>query len=271
MRLFRIVLELGNYINTFSLNKGVKIYYNIKARKSRKISISLNNITHPFNIRSQTSDIYIFPQIFLEREYDFPLGFEPKVIIDAGANIGLSAIFFTNKYPKAKIISIEPEASNFLLLQENTENYNNIIPINKAISNISNQVLHVVNNGYGNSGFMTESIEKSSNEDSKPLIETITIDEIMNKYEYEFIDILKIDIEGYEKELFETNIENWIKNTRCIIIELHDRMKHGCSKSFFSAISKYDFSFMSQGENLIFINNKKLHTIKNKKNDMQLK
>ena len=263
MRLFRIIIRIGKYINKFGLNKGIKIYYKFKTRKSGKISISLNNITYPFNIRSRTSDIPIFHQIFFAREYDIHLDFDPEIIIDAGANIGLAAIFFTNKYPKAKIISIEPEISNFLLLEENTQHYENIISLNKAISNISNQELYVVDKGYGNSGFMTESIQQSSNKGSEVLIKTITIDDVMNQYNYEFIDIVKIDIEGYEKELFETNVENWLKNTKCLIIELHDRMKHGCSTSFFSAISKYDFSFMDQGENLVFINNKKLRTTKN--------
>ncbi|PQJ20611.1 FkbM family methyltransferase [Tenacibaculum sp. SG-28] len=258
MRIFRIGIRIGSYIKKFGLNKGFKIYYNIKTKTSGIISISLNNIEHSFKIRSKTSDIPIFQQVFFNGEYNIPLDFEPKNIIDAGANIGLAAIFFSNKYPNAKIISIEPEASNFLLLEENTKHYDNITPLNKALSNISNQELYVVDRGYGNSGFMTESIEKSGNKDSESSVKAVTVDDIMHQYNYEFIDIIKIDIEGYEKELFENNTDNWLKNTKCLIIELHDRMKNGCSSSFFSAISKHDFSFMHQGENLVFINNKKL-------------
>ena len=89
----------------------------------------------------------------------------------------MAAIFFSNKYRDAKIISIEPETSNFLLLEENTKHYDNITPINKALSNISNQELYVVDRGYGNSGFMTESIEKSGNKDSESSVKALTVDE----------------------------------------------------------------------------------------------
>jgi len=255
MRLLRILIRIGSFISRFGFFKGIKIYYTIKTRKSGYIPISLNNITRPFNIRSKTSDIPIFQQIFLDQEYNIQLDFDPKIIIDAGANIGLASLFFTNKYPNAKIISIEPEMSNFHLLEENTRNFDNIIILSHAISNISDQELYIVDKGYGNSGFMTESLAQPINKESEDLIKTISIDEIMNRYSYDYIDIVKIDIEGYEKELFQSNTD-WLKYTKCLIIELHDWMKQGCSTSFFKAISKHDFSYMHYGENLVFINNK---------------
>ena len=253
MKFLRTILEIGRYINKFGKKKGLQIYFQIRRSKKEKISISLENITYPFNLRIGTSDIPTFRQIFFDREYDFNLNFTPEIIIDAGANIGLAAIYFANKYPKAKIISIEPERTNFSLLKENTKYYDNIVSLNKALSNFGNQELKVVDNGYGNWGFLTESGEKDADCSTKNLIKTVTVEDIMNKYKYEYIDVVKIDIEGYEKELFETNT-HWLENTRCLIIELHDRIKHGCSTNFFSVITKYDFSFSHNGENLIFIN-----------------
>jgi hypothetical protein len=69
------------------------------------------------------------------------------------------------------------------------------------------------------------------------------------------IDILKLDIEGSEKEVFETGYEHWLPKINILIIELHDKMKKGCSRAVFNAISKYDFSFDIKGENIIFTNN----------------
>jgi hypothetical protein len=63
-----------------------------------------------------------------------------------------------------------------------------------------------------------------------------------------------MDIEGSEKEVFESSYEYWLPKTRMLIIELHDNMKNGTSKSLFAAISKYDFSFDMRDENLIFTN-----------------
>jgi hypothetical protein len=78
-----------------------------------------------------------------------------------------------------------------------------------------------------------------------------------------YIDILKIDIEGSEKEIFENGFEDLIPVTKLIIVETHDRYKPGTSKAVFSAIGKNDFSLELSGENLILYNNAlvKLKTI----------
>jgi len=258
MNLLSGIMSVYRHIKVFG-KKGLGIYCRINSNRTE--GISLNNINHPFDLRSKTSDIRTFYEIFFWREYDIQIDFDPKIIIDAGANIGLSAIFFANKYPNAKIISIEPEVSNYMLLKKNTRNYSKIITLNNALSNIGNQDLNVIDNGLGNWGFITESVGELENINVKNIIKTVSIDDIMKQNNLDYIDIVKIDIEGYEKELFETNTENWLPKTRCIIIELHDRMKPGCSNCFFKAISQYDFSFNFQGENLIFKNNnEKLHS-----------
>jgi hypothetical protein len=70
------------------------------------------------------------------------------------------------------------------------------------------------------------------------------------------IDVLKLDIESSEKELFSQNFEPWLAKTKMIIIELHDSMKAGCAKQFFEAVNKvfpnYDLSI--KGENVILVN-----------------
>jgi len=58
---------------------------------------------------------------------------EPDVIVDAGANIGLASICFANKYANATIIAVEPEQSNFELLEENVAPYPNIVPVQAAL------------------------------------------------------------------------------------------------------------------------------------------
>ena len=71
---------------------------------------------------------------------------------------------------------------------------------------------------------------------------------------WNYIDILKLDIEGSEKEVFSAGFENWMPKTKVIIIELHDAMKPGCSRAVFAAVNKYNFSFNIKGENIIFTN-----------------
>ena len=219
-------------------------------------NISIPKISHQVHLRKSTSDIPTFHEIFCYLQYDIHLEFQPKVIIDAGANIGLAAIYFANKYPDSKIISIEPEASNYQQLKKNIENYKNVFPLNKGLSN-KIETLNVIDEGIGSWGFTTSQVDEKIKESKGVMntIETITISEIMEQNNFEYIDIAKIDIEGYEKELFQSNYEDWVPKTRCIIIELHDRIKQGCSKSLFTCLNRYDFSCSLKEGNLIFVNN----------------
>lgn len=73
------------------------------------------------------------------------------------------------------------------------------------------------------------------------------------------IDILKLDIEGSEKEVFESNYAYWLPRTRAIFLEMHDQMRKGASKAVFKAISEFNFSFSMNHENLIFINQDLVH------------
>ena len=52
------------------------------------------------------------------------------------------------------------------------------------------------------------------------------------------IDILKFDIEGSERYLFDSNFDEWLPKVRILIIEFHDRLVPCASKAFFNAISK---------------------------------
>jgi FkbM family methyltransferase len=198
------------------------------------IKVEMKEIKSPFYLRLQTSDIPTFDQIFIHKEYDFDTKKSPNVIIDAGANIGLAAIYFTNKYPDAKIIALEPEKSNFELLKKNVSPYSKVIPVQAALWN-KNEEINLVDPGLGKWGFMTET--KNSQEDSEDnvchTVEAMTVDKLIQSYNLEKIDILKIDIEGAEKEVF-SDPSSWIEKVDSIIIELHERMKAGCNRSFYN-------------------------------------
>jgi len=207
-------------------------------------------IFKPLIIRKNTTDIDVFYQIFIRKEYDIPLEINPLLIIDAGANVGYASLFFAHKYPNAEIIAVEPEESNFKILEQNTQRYKNIKRIKAGIWH-KNAYLKIIDNKCGEWGFMTKEVKPSENYD----IKSITVDDILKKFNHERVDILKIDIEGAEKELFSKDYEPWLDKVKVIFIELHEEMKEGCNKAFWSAIKKYNFKKMKKGENIIIIKN----------------
>ena len=109
---------------------------------------------HPLWLRVPSSDVRTCKKIFVDQEYDFLMDPPPVAIIDAGANIGLASIYFASKYPAARVIAIEPEQSNFELLQKNVAPYSNIIPLQAALWN-TNEEINLIDPGLGKWGFMT--------------------------------------------------------------------------------------------------------------------
>jgi FkbM family methyltransferase len=204
-----------------------------------EISISLPLILYPMIIRTGTSDLRVFDSILIEKDYDFQTDIKPKLIIDGGAYVGYSSIYFANKFPEAKIFSIEPEINNFKILKENTFNYKKIELINSALWN-RNIFLRIKDVGRGEYGFVVE----ESNTNERGSFKAITIGEILKESKYDKIDILKLDIEGAEKEIFSCNYDGWLSKVNILIIELHDRFKPGCSEAFYSALSNYNFNII---------------------------
>lgn len=215
---------------------------------------SIQGITTPFAFRPE--DMPILVSIFKKKEYLLPIKkFQPKLILDCGGNVGCAAVYFANEYPNAQIYSVEPEKNNFKLLTFNTNFYDNVHPIRSALWD-KETFIRVEDKGFGVAGYMTS---ETKNNDSNALM-TTTVSKLLAESGFKEIDLLKVDIEGAEKEVFGApNVDEWLSKVKVLVIELHDRMKRGCSYEVFKAVSKYKWFFAFRGENLIFIRNELLN------------
>jgi FkbM family methyltransferase len=227
---------------------GIPFLFKKKYKRNAVIDVRIKGYAAPIFLRNDTTDVPMFDYIFQRKEYDIALDYEPEIIIDCGAHIGLSAVFFAHKYPGAVIYALEPEQSNFELLLKNTQHYSNIHCLNYGIWNRSTH-LRIIDVGLGNWGFMTEEVDHKGAD----TVEAISIPDLMSRYGLDRIDLCKINIEGTERELFQKNYENWVSKTRAIVIELHDRMREGCSNAFFEAMTHYHFALLPNGSYLVCI------------------
>jgi len=227
--------------------QGINIFKRLNGNNKPFIKVKLNSIQSTIHLRSNSSDVIAFEHIFLQNQYKIQFDFKPRYILDLGANIGLASIYFKNRFPNAGIFAVEPDADNFEILQKNTQPYKNIHCLQCGIWNKPAR-LKIIDTGEGAWSYVTRETD-ALNENAT--IEGKSIDAIMQEYNIPQIDILKIDIEGAEKEIFETGFDKWLPKVRCIVIELHDRSKKGCAKTFFKALSSYDFSLRVRHENLI--------------------
>lgn len=205
-------------------------------------------------LRLGSSDISVFNGIFRWHEYGWDLEREPRTIVDGGAYTGLSAIFFTMRYPGVRVIAVEASESNFNLLVRNTAAFPNIEPVHAALWSKTGSLV-LTDPGTGLWGLQVRDAGAAEGTPAgsagTPLdsVRAITIPDILRDYQLGSIDLLKVDIEGAEKELF-TAPASWLGQVDAICIELHDWFKAGCSRTFFTAVE--DFSVEKwRGENVL--------------------
>ena len=220
----------------------------LRPRTEEVFAVFVPEIRTPIYLRSHTSDIPTFSQIFASNEYELPYNTRANLIIDGGANAGYTTVYFANRFPEARIIAVEPEASNVKMLRRNTSSYPNVTILETAIWN-KHSKLSIENPKDDKWAFRV--VEGDTEECS---VSALTVDEIMRLSGHSTIDILKLDIEGAEKEVF-SECEKWLGNVHVLMIELHDHLKPGCSGTVYSALAKYDFSESRNGTTVILVKN----------------
>jgi FkbM family methyltransferase len=246
--LFKLLKKHFKIIDALSLLLGIVYEKNV---------IKLPKIKRTIYLRKNTKDLETFEEIFLTNLYNINLPIIPKTIVDAGANVGLASLFFHLKYPEASIVALEIESKNLDCIRQNTSGIDRFELIGKGLFN--RKSFFKIEDPYNASNsFQIREVNENENYD----IESTTLDEILTQKNWETIDVLKIDIEGAEKELFSSNYENWLPKTKIIMIETHDRMIPKCSYTVMNTINKYNFILYTTTEGTLIYFNMSLVSIK---------
>lgn len=188
-------------------------------RKPLEIRVQPEGIAHPVVLRAGTSDTNAYHEVLVMKQYQCHLAAAPKVIVDAGAHVGLASVYFANLYPNAKILAIEPEASNFALLTKNVSAYPNVRAINAAVWSSDGFVL-LEDPGNGSWGFRVGRTIGSA-------VPALSLSTLLANEKVARVDILKMDVEGAEQEIFAEHAD-WLATTDLLMIELHDWFRPGC-------------------------------------------
>jgi FkbM family methyltransferase len=216
----------------------------------------------PVAVRIDGSDLSTFKQVFQDREYDLSkLGQaadrvqaryaviraagKTPIIIDAGANVGAASRWFAKAFPVAAIVAIEPEPGNAAILRQNVACFPNITVLEAAIASQPGAIaLAASSTGWD---VQTERSETGG-------IRAVTIPEALAQVPGGVPFIAKIDIEGFESDLFAENLD-WIDMMAMLVIEPHDWMLPGrfSSASFQKAMGERRFELFINGENLIYV------------------
>lgn len=222
-------MQLIRALNLISLTK-ILFYRITQLKKYISISIYDQNIL----IRPKSHDLEVaytsLGKEFRDIEFLLPKSYN-GIIVDAGGYIGTAAIKLSLMYPSAQIVSLEPSVENFKILSLNTADYKNIDVINAALVGSEVETAQLYDRKTGEWGFsIISNPEDNQNPELLSSVKCITIQKIKEIYSKD-IGILKLDIEGGEKDIFDSNSID-LKQIKIIFVEIHDYIVKGTFKSF---------------------------------------
>jgi FkbM family methyltransferase len=183
-------------------------------------------------LRKNTSDFQVFHQIMVDQEYlavnnllkKYQINL--KTMVDCGANIGLSSLYFKSIYPDALVISLEPDQENVKQIEKNINlnKFRGIHCLNKGVWSSNSPLL--LKKDFRDGNYWSFYVEEAPM-GIKPDVEGIDLKTIIRNYQLKTIDLLKIDIEGGERYLFDDkyDLTYVLQITNCIAIEIHDEFQ----------------------------------------------
>lgn len=199
---------------------GFRQYTAVSRDASGKLKkFAVRSLAYPFWIRPHTSDLKEFISSVERASYGeyLPTGIV-TTIVDAGANIGDTTVWYLNRFPSATVIALEPHAGNFEMLARNCAPYGERAKLVKAALWNRSQLIRICES---NSHVGHRVGEQIPGQDC----DAISMQDLIRNFNLTSIDILKCDIEGAEDTVLET-AEDWLPSTRSMVIELHTPQSH---------------------------------------------
>lgn len=210
-----VPMPIKDFLHSFVVN-----HLTSTARELKKIAKKVrfnSNYTNIFGLKFKYVDsasfVFIYKEIFQKEIYKFSTNNSNPYIIDCGANIGLSILYFKKIYPHAQIVAFEPDFKVFKTLNENVQTFNlkDVLTVNKAVWSSETELDFYSD---GSDGGRIKNNETSGFKVQK--VKTTTLSNYLNKP----VDFLKIDIEGAELEVLKS-IKNQLQNVTFLFIEYH--------------------------------------------------
>jgi FkbM family methyltransferase len=182
------------------------------------IRVMVGDQWRPLILRTgRIGDLYVLYEVMASDAYhispDLIAPDSVKVIIDCGANIGLTSLYLASSYPAARVYSVEADPDNFAMLRQNTESEPRIVPIHACIVPVPQATVCFDNRGpaWG---------RKSDATGSGIVVPALTVDELLSRYAIDRVDLLKMDIEGAEREVLAAG--KYLDAVQHVVAELHD-------------------------------------------------
>lgn len=220
-------------------------------------------------VRPCDSDLFVIGQIFGKQEYNLGRyenrlrtlcknwiveGYKP-VIIDVGANVGYSAIYFAEKFPEATVLAIEADQETYKLMLRNIEGIQNVTPLNVAVWSHEDGVDFSSSNELGSWAGRVGG--------GQGIVPSMLLRNTFTTIPNAMPLIIKLDVEGAEKEIAE-EARDLLADVPCILVEPHDFMLPGSGvlSPMFEALSGRKIDTILGEEVIMFFESRLMSGVK---------
>jgi FkbM family methyltransferase len=215
-----------------------------KLRGDRIVSLRMKEpIRGTVLLREYTSDLLTFEEVVLERVYE-PISrvlTRCSTIIDLGANIGLASRYLATCYSSSQIFAVEPHPANYAILVANLRDLSKAGRckcLHAAVWDSEKPL--VIDSSPTPTRYNSCTVRESTpGEQGLSELSGLTIDKIIELSGFANVDLLKVDIEGAERELFRGNLD-WLRRVGVIAIEFHGEARS--SANFDGIMKEYGFA-----------------------------
>jgi FkbM family methyltransferase len=198
-----------------------------------------------------SSDMDVFRQIFPSDEYACMRRVSsPRLIVDLGANVGYSSAYFLSCFPAADVVAVEPDPDNYKVCCTNLAPYGDRVRVILGAVWSKRSRLVLSRRAWGDGREWASQVLNGDTSDDAS-VEAWDIASLLEMIGGEHIDILKVDIERSEIEVFGNNSSSWLSKVRNICIELHGA---DCEEVFYDALRDFSYDVECSGELTVCLN-----------------
>lgn len=187
------------------------LYFVELPRKDTRRTITLDGDVQ-ITYRLNRGDIESIREVWVEEAYRLPVDLTPDTVVDLGANIGLTALWYAKRYRPSRVICVEPVADNARLARENL-----------STNGVQAELLEAaVGPGDGRVAFHeARASNRGRMGQSGRRVRMVSMDTVLARIPEDVsIDLLKIDIEGAEEAVLKADL-SWLRRVRSLIVEFH--------------------------------------------------
>jgi FkbM family methyltransferase len=177
------------------------------------------------------ADLAIIEEVFGRQVYDLPDIPPPDVVVDLGAHIGASVLFFSLRFPSARIVAVEPDPVNFAKLRRNVGSMPQVTLFNTAVTEREGTVT-LYSAGRLDSW---KSSTRPATRWQRPIsVRSAKLDDLLLEAGVGSVDVLKIDIEGGECEVLKSF--GGLGCVKTVVGEVHPRLMSTAVQDFMALL-----------------------------------